>query len=425
MTPGSDRILPNAPTSPLKRVARPVLDFVRLETAGGLILIAATAVALAWANSPWAQDYHRLWQTELALGVPPFTLRQPLAHWINDGLMTVFFLLVGLEIKRELLVGQLAGARKAALPMLAALGGMAVPAFIYACLNARHGPAARGWGVPMATDIAFSLAFLSLADQRRVPASLKVFLTALAIVDDLGAVVVIACCYTAGLSWPALAGAAGAFGALLLANRLGVRQLAPYLVLGVALWAAMFHSGVHATVAGVLVAFAVPLRSRQGHGTPDPVPLQRLERALHPWVSFGVMPLFALANAGLPLAPGELARQLSQPVALGVGLGLLLGKPAGILAACGLAVKVGWAEKPAGANWLQLCGAAALAGIGFTMSLFIANLAFPAHPELVHQAKAGILAGSFGSALAGLALCRLAPQPPLKRKTKRWCGVRE
>jgi NhaA family Na+:H+ antiporter len=222
---------PNAPASPLRRVTRPFLAFIRLEAAGGFVLIAATAVALAWANSPWSESYRRLWAIELTLEAGPLALRESLAHWINDGLMAVFFLLVGLEIKRELFVGHLASARKAALPVAAALGGMVVPALLYAAFNARGGAAARGWGVPMATDIAFSLGLLSLLGPRRVPASLKVFLTALAIADDLGAVAVIACFYTAQLSWPALALAAGAFGALLLANRLGVRHLALYLAL--------------------------------------------------------------------------------------------------------------------------------------------------------------------------------------------------
>ncbi|HEY0791261.1 MAG TPA: Na+/H+ antiporter NhaA [Chthoniobacterales bacterium] len=417
----TDATLAKRTPAHFERLARPLLDFIRLEAAGGLVLMAAAAAALAWANSPWAETYHRLWNTEFSFGLSPFALHGSLVHGINDGLMAVFFLMVGLEIKRELLSGQLAGFRKAALPAAAALGGMVLPAVLFTLLNAGHADQVRGWGVPMATDIAFSLGVLGLLGRKRVPISLKVFLTALAIVDDLGAVAVIAFFYTAHVSWPALGVAAGAFAFLLALNRAGIWNLMVYGAAGLVLWLGMLKSGVHATVAGVLLALVVPLRSpapRQGLPGPKPAsgptgaPLLQLEHALHPWVGFMILPLFALANAGVTAHGLNLFTQLASPVSLGIIAGLFLGKPAGILAACWLTIKLKLAERPTGASWRQLQAAAGLAGIGFTMSMFISNLAFLGHLELAEQAKAGIIAGSLLSALTGMAwFCFAAPRP--------------
>ena len=401
-----------------RRLAWPLFEFIELETAGALTLIVAAAVALAWANSPWSDLYRRVWGIELTLSLAGFALHGSLADGINDGLMAVFFLLVGLEIKRELFVGRLSNLRKAALPAAAALGGMIVPALVYAAFNARDGNAARGWGVPMATDIAFSLGVLGLLGAHRVRVALKIFLTALAIIDDLGSVLIIALFYRAHLSWPALAVAAATFALLLALNRLGVRRLAPYGAIGLVLWLAVLKSGVHATVAGVLLALAVPLRGKvRSPGTlPRPeracrqteTPLHRLEHSLHPWVSFLILPLFALANAGLTTHGPDFLVQLASPVSLGTIAGLFLGKPAGIFGACWLATRLGLAEPPAGVNWRELHAVACLGGIGFTMSLFISDLAFPGHPQLGEQAKAGITAGSLASAITGLGLCWLA-----------------
>ena len=399
-----------------RRLAWPLFEFIELETAGALTLIVGAAVALAWANSPWSDLYRRVWGIELTLSLAGLALHGSLADGINDGLMAVFFLLVGLEIKRELFVGRLSNFRKAALPAAAALGGMIVPALVYAAFNARDGNAARGWGVPMATDIAFSLGVLGLLGAYRVPVALKIFLTALAIIDDLGSVLIIALFYRAHLWWPALAVAAAAFALLLALNRLGVRRLAPYGVIGLVLWLAVLKSGVHSTVSGVLLAVAVPQRGEVvPSGTlPYPesacaqTPLHRLERGLHPWVSFFVLPLFALANAGLTTHGPNFLVQLASPVSLGTIAGLFLGKPAGIFGACWLATRLGLAEPLAGVNRRELHAVACLGGIGFTMSLFISDLAFPGHPELGEQAKAGIIAGSLASAITGLGLCWLA-----------------
>ena len=426
------------------RVVRRVLDtfgqFTQAASGGGIALLAATAIALAWANSPWAASYHHLWETPVTIGAPGFGLTESLHHWINDGLMAVFFFLVGLEIKRELLVGELSSARQAALPIAAAVGGMVVPAAIYAAINA-GGPGAAGWGIPMATDIAFALGVLALLGDR-VPLGLKVFLAALAIVDDLGAVLVIALFYTASISWAALGVAALVLAALLTINRAEVRHPAPYVVLGLVLWVAFLKSGVHATIAGVLLAMTIPARTRLdraefgarlraqldafehacGDGDGDAAygvqqevleeledacegaqtPLMRIEHALHGVVSYGIMPLFALANAGVPLGgapPGGGA------IALGVLLGLVVGKPLGIGLAAWLAVRSGRALLPTGVTWRHVHGAAWLGGIGFTMSLFIGGLAFADEAQL-GAAKLGILGASALAGLGGWLLLR-------------------
>jgi len=432
---------------PLQRIVGPLEEFMKLEAAGGIVLLACAGVALIWANSPWSAGYDALWHTHARVGIAGFALDKSLLHWINDGLMVVFFFVVGLEIKREVLVGELATPRKAALPVLAALGGMAVPAGIYALANA-GGPWAHGWGIPMATDIAFALGILALLGPR-VPVGVRVFLTALAIADDIGAVLVIALFYSHDLDWTALAVGAGVVAALFAANRLGVRHLAVYLGLGFVLWVAFVKSGVHATVAGILLALTVPATTRldperflergrrvldefaAAGGSGDTVmtnerrlaavqaleddcervetPLQRIEHALHPWVTFLIMPVFALANAGVRVV-GSGDWSAAPAVVLGVLGGLLLGKPIGVLLFSWLGVKLSLADLPAGSTWRHVAGAGALAGIGFTMALFIASLAFGGSAQL-DSAKVGILAASALAATAGWLVLRRAPAP--------------
>jgi NhaA family Na+:H+ antiporter len=373
--------------------------FLESQSSAGLVLMGTAVLALAIANSPLGPDYEALLHTY----VGPLSL----GYWINDGLMAVFFLLVGLEIKREALDGQLSTWSRRALPVIAAAGGMAVPALVYLAFN--PGPTAYGWAIPAATDIAFALGVISLLG-KRVPASLRVFLTALAIIDDLGAVVIIALFYTAGLSLPDLVGAAAVVAVLVGMNRLGVRRLTPYLLLGLVLWVLVLRSGVHATLAGVILAFTIPLQGTPGR--PDDEhssPLHRLGHALHLPVGFLVVPIFGLANAGVPFL-GLPAGALAAPVTLGVGLGLLVGKVVGVLGFSMLAIRLRLADMPAYAGRLQMAGTALLCGIGFTMSLFITLLAFPGDLLLQAEAKIGILGGSLLSGLLGYALLRMAPQ---------------
>lgn len=382
-----------------------VARFFATEAAGGIVLLAFTAVALVWANSPAAAAYFDLWQTKWTLGVGRAALSESLLHWVNDGLMAVFFFVVGLEIKREVLAGELSSPRGAALPLLAALGGMVVPAGVYVAVVAASGSPVgmRGWAVPMATDIAFALGVLALLGSR-VPAGLKMFLTALAVADDLGAVLVIAFFYTSGVSLTALGVAAIFLGLIVLLSRLGVRSVAVYAILGLATWVAVLESGVHATIAGVLVALAVPAG-------------KRVEHALHPWVAFGIMPVFALANAGIALGGVDPAAAATNPVTLASAAGLWFGKPVGVFAFACLAVRTRLARLPAGATWRHVFGVACLCGIGFTMSLFIAGLAFPT-PGALDAAKLGVLAASAASAATGAFVllrsgCRAAPSAPL------------
>lgn len=372
-------------------------EFLDSGAAGGLLLMAAAILALFVANSSLADGYFSALHTPVA-GLD-------LLHWINDGLMAVFFLFVGLEIKREFLDGQLATWSNRALPCIAAAGGVIVPGLIFAAVNAGSPDTVRGWAIPTATDIAFALGVLSLLGSR-VPTSLKVFLATLAIVDDLVAVLVIAVFYTAKINLAALAGAAIASLLLLALNKLKVARLAPYLVLGLALWALVLLSGVHATIAGVVLALTIPLRASRG--APDDVesPLHRLEHALSPWVSFVIVPVFGFANAGVAFA-GMAPSVMIEPVTLGVALGLFLGKQTGVFAASWLAIRLGLARLPVAASWAQLYGVSLLCGIGFTMSLFIGLLAFP-DPALQDEVKVGVLAGSLVSALAGAALLLLA-----------------
>jgi len=406
----------------------------------GVVLLICTAIALAWANSPWGESYFHLWEMRISLGPAADPLTLSLHHWINDGLMVVFFLLVGLEIKRELLVGELASIRQAALPIMAALGGMIVPALIYTAFNVGT-EAIRGWGIPMATDIAFALGILALLGPR-VPIGLKVFLAALAIVDDLGAVLVIALFYTASIDAAALLGAVVCLAILVGLNRARVTSLTPYVLIGFILWLFFLRSGIHSTIAGVLLAMCIPSNTRinamqfserarslieefdrsetgdllviTSRGQQEALhaldvatdevssPLLRLEHRLHRTVAFVIMPLFAVANAGVSLTGAGAA--LGSPVAQGVGAGLVFGKTIGIAVFAWLAVRMGIAALPAGVDWRSLFGVAWLGGIGFTMSLFIAGLAFES--ALLDAAKLAILAASAVAGVIGYLLLR-------------------
>jgi len=427
---------------PVDRLVHPFRRFSEMEGAGGMLLLLCTVAALVLANSGLAGWYHALLHTEVAFEFGGSRIGMGLLHWINDALMAVFFFSVGLEIKREVIAGELASLRKAALPIAGALGGMLLPAAIYTLFNA-GGAGVRGWGIPMATDIAFALGVLALLG-RRIPPALFVFLAALAIADDLGAVITIAIFYTSQLSASALLVAATLLGVAVLANRIGVRHPIVYALVGVGVWFAVLQSGIHATIAGVLMAMTVPARTRidtgafssnvrrllkrydaatgvEGKGFPTSdqnetvqalevacefaqTPLQRMERRLHTWVAYLIMPVFALANAGVSL-PGDLGAILLDPIALGVIAGLALGKSFGITGMCWLAVRCGVAELPEGAGWRLIYGVAWLGGIGFTMSLFIAGLAFP-NAGQSDVAKVGILAASLLSGLVGYLLLR-------------------
>ena len=386
-------------------------DFLTGETGGAILLMIAAAVAMILANLPGAAGhfYHDLLHMPAGPTLAPQIGPMTLHLWINDGLMAVFFLVVGLEIKREFLDGGLSTWERRRLPILAAVAGMAVPALVYLLVTAGQPTLTQGWAIPAATDIAFAIGVLALLGDR-APASLKLFLTAVAIVDDMGAVAIIALFYSHGLDLAALAGAAAVLVLLYGLNRAGVKALAPYIVGFVLLWFLMLLSGVHATVAGVLAAMTVPVRCTPG--APDAIdsPLHRLEHAIHPWSAYLIVPLFGFANAGLTMTSAA-AAALFAPLSLGVAAGLFLGKQLGVFGAIWGAVRLGIAERPAGASWRQVYGMAMLCGIGFTMSLFIGALAFPGDPLLIDEAKGGVLMGSLASALAGFALLRLAPRP--------------
>lgn len=388
--------------------------FLKSEAGGGIVLMAAAALALIVANSPLAEAYLHLLHLETGPTLSPKLGPMTVHLWINDGLMALFFLLVGLEIKREFVDGRLSTWDRRRLPLLAAAVGMALPALIYLAITAGADGLGRGWAIPAATDIAFAIGVLALLGSR-APTSLKLFLTTVAIADDLGAVAIIALAYTESLDLAALAAAAAILAGLYAMGRIGVRRLWPYLIGAALLWYAVLLSGVHATVAGVLAAAAIPIVATPG--TPDSAesPLHRLEHGLSPWVAFLIVPLFGFANAGVPLAGVGLER-LFAPLPLAVAAGLFAGKQIGILGAVWLSVRLGLAAPLRGATWLQVWGVAMLCGIGFTMSLFIGALAFPHDPALVEEAKLGILAGSFLSALAGYALLRLAPAHPRQQE---------
>lgn len=426
--------------TPIEKLIEPVNRFIHLEYTSGIVLLINVVLAILWANiSP--TSYHHLWDIKLSVGFGESILNHPLHVWINDGLMAVFFFVIGLELKREFMDGELSSFRKASLPMGAALGGMAIPALIYIVVN--YGTESmRGWGIPMATDIAFALALLSMAG-KHIPSSVKVFLSALAVADDLGAVLVIAFFYTASVDFAAL-GVAAIFLAILIAgNRLGIRSSAFYLIVGICVWLGFLFSGVHATLAGVLVAFTIPAATRINeevystnlkkltqefeqeipnnstlttpaqHKTIQHVknlslaaetPLQKIEHALHPWVAFFIMPLFALSNSGIIIG-ADFFSSVVNPVSIGVTLGLVAGKFLGIVCFTWLMVKSGLGSLPHGATWRHIAGVALLGGIGFTMSLFISGLAFN-NPDFVEQAKYGILIASIVAGILGTLVLR-------------------
>ncbi|HEX04379.1 MAG TPA: Na+/H+ antiporter NhaA [Bacteroidetes bacterium] len=424
------------PRRPIDTIIRPFQEFERREASGGILLLVATTVALIWANSPFADTYTTLFtKTYLTLGVGPIQLDKPLILWINDGLMAIFFLLVGLEIKREVLVGELSSVEKASLPIFAAIGGMVVPAAVFTVLN-WGGETIDGWGIPMATDIAFAIGILALVGSR-VPVALKVFLVAFAIVDDLGAIAVIALFYTEQIILPALGLGLAGIALAALISRLGVRSLWPYLILGALAWVAFLMSGVHATVAGVLLAVTIPHRAwmlgagveeggrsildvahhaanedkRQAAfnaladlGRDAQAPLTRLEHALHPFVTWVVMPVFALANAGVSFTGGGIGA-ISDPLGLGILLGLFVGKPLGIVAFSWLGIRTGLATMPQSVTMKHIFGAGLLGGIGFTMSIFVASLAFGGS-VLLDEAKLAILLASLVSGVCGWLLLR-------------------
>lgn len=379
-----------------------IRDFLRLESAGGILLVAAAALAMVLANSPFAHFYEGFLATPVEIRIGDLQIAKRLLLWINDGLMAVFFLLIGLELKREMLEGRLSHYSQVLLPAIAALGGMLVPAAIYFFLNHNDPVALRGWAIPTATDIAFALGVLSLLGNR-VPASLKLFLVTLAILDDLGAIVIIALFYTSDLSGVSLTFAGIALLVLLSLNRSGVMQIAAYVIVGVILWVSVLKSGVHATLAGVALAFAIPLRSRAKSVKP---PLLRMEHSLHPWVAYGILPLFAFGNSGVPLAGLSIA-QIVAPVPLGIALGLFLGKQLGVLGFSWAAIKLRLAKLPENTNWIQLYGVAVLCGIGFTMSLFIGSLAFDeTGQQYATVDRLGVLMGSVISAVLGYLILR-------------------
>jgi NhaA family Na+:H+ antiporter len=411
-------------------------QFARIQASGGILLLLATVLAMVWANSAWSDSYFALWETYLSISLGDLYLKESLLHWVNDGLMVIFFFLVGLEIKREILVGELASLKRAALPLMAAVGGMALPALVYILFNA-SGEGQAGWGIPMATDIAFMLGILAILGSR-VPISLKIFFTALAIADDLGAVMVIALFYSGEIQTVALVAAAVILALLIGLNRAGVHRPLPYALLGIGLWLAFLQSGLHPTIAGVLLAMTIPARievqaaayvaqctsalsgldatgdheeGRRQQAAAQTLeviaeriqsPLQRLERTLNPWVAYLILPIFAFANAGVSVR-GNLVDALTHPVAVGIIAGLVLGKALGITLFSWLAVRIRLAELPAGVTWKQLFAASWLAGIGFTMSLFIASSAFDS-PVLLGVSKVAILTASLLASAIGFGL---------------------
>jgi NhaA family Na+:H+ antiporter len=427
--------------TPIDKLLNPVHKFIHQEFTGGIVLFASVLVAILWANSPYAESYHAVWEANLNIGLAGAGLDAPLHIWINDGLMALFFFVIGLELKREFMAGELSSVKKATLPMVAALGGMIVPALTYTAFNAGS-PSAAGWGIPMATDIAFALALLSLAG-KHIPSSIKVFLSALAVADDLGAVMVIAFFYTAQISFMPLLLAFALLAVLGLGNYLGIRSVIFYMVIGIIVWACFLMSGVHATIAGVLVALTIPARpkideeeyvanlrenatafegairqdgalitSEQYHilervkqlSLDAETPLQKIENALHPWVAFIIMPLFALANAGVHLDAGFF-NAMGTATSLGVLCGLVVGKCVGIFGFTWIMVRFRLAGLPAGAQWGHIFGVSLLAGVGFTMSLFITELAF-GNPELIAQSKYAILVASLISGILGLSVLK-------------------
>ncbi|MEP7119401.1 MAG: Na+/H+ antiporter NhaA [Byssovorax sp.] len=432
----------------LQRVTGPIERFLHVEAASGILLLTAALVALVWANSPLRSSYEHLWHTPISIGAGGFSASKPLHFWINDALMVVFFFVVGLEIRREMHDGELSDVKRATLPIAAALGGMLVPAAIFFAVN--HGaPAKRGWGVPMATDIAFAVGVLALLG-KRVPAAVRVLLLALAIIDDIGAIIVIAVFYSSSFSWTGVAIAGLGLGGVGLLRSVGVRSTAAYVIPGVVLWAGILVTGVHPTIAGVILGLLTPakawfgergflatvddaideVRRRHvaGHDARDLLdalarieqaqreavpPVVRLEAALHPWVAYGIMPIFALANAGVDLRGVDWTDSASAGVIVGVVLGLVFGKLIGVVAASAITVRLGLAARPRGVTWRGVTLVGVVAGIGFTMAIFIANLAFPAGPML-GAAKIGVLIASAISGVSALIAGRfLLPPVPV------------
>jgi len=421
----------------IDHITEPFQEFFKAEASSGILLLICTAGALILANSPWADYYFSFWENKFVIGFGDFKLDKNIHHWINDGLMAIFFFVVGLEIKRELMVGELSSFKQAALPISAAIGGMITPALIYFIIN-DNTPGEPGWGIPMATDIAFALGILMLLG-KKAPLSLKIFLTALAIVDDLGAIVVIAIFYTGDINWWSLGIGMIIVLFLLTGNRIGIRSPLFYGILGIALWIAFLYSGLHTTVAGVLLALTIPARTRidgdeflrkagfllhkfKNACTPGTKlyanqsqqetlqtleivchhtesPMQRMEHSLRPWVIYGIIPLFALANAGIRFS-GSIGADITHSVSIGIILGLLIGKPLGIIIFTWLAIKLKIAVKPKGVPWIKIVGVGFLAGIGFTMSLFIDSLAFE-NSHLLTIAKMGILSASLIAGIIG------------------------
>ena len=437
----SDSMIPS-------RFIRPARRFMQLEASSGLVLLAATAVALAWANLPFGESYEAFWDTHLLFELGPIDFNESLRHVVNDALMTIFFFVVGLEIKRKIRLGDLSDRKAATGPAIAAIGGMLVPALIYFALNSSGDPA-RGWGIPMATDIAFALGVVALLGNR-IPPRARLFLLVVAIVDDIGAIAVIAIFYTDALSFGWLAVAVGLFAVVYLAKHRNVRAMSFYWIIGAMVWFAVFESGVHATLAGVALGFLTPTRPFYGAAEYDEKartvigpygneeqrvierehvdhevlevanitresvsPLTRLEEGLHPWTSFMIIPLFALANAGVRFAGIDIGDALTDPITIGVALGLIVGKSVGITLALYLAVRFGVARLPIGSTWSHIRGLAVLGGIGFTVSLFVTGLAFD-DPALADLAKIGIFAGSAVAGVTGYLLLRRAPQADVR-----------
>jgi Na+:H+ antiporter, NhaA family len=429
--------------TPIERLLKPIHRFIHQEFTGGIVLFVAVIIAVVWANSSWHESYHHLWDTKLAVSFGGSGLDVPLHTWINDGLMALFFFVIGLELKREFMAGELSSLKKASLPMVAALGGMLVPALIYSLMNIGT-TSTNGWGIPMATDIAFALALLSLAG-KNIPSSLKVFLSALAVADDLGAVLVIALFYTASISFIPLIIGGCLLIVLVLGNASGIRSTLFYLLVGIAVWLCFLYSGVHATIAGVLVAFTIPARTKineeeyvsclnayakqfeqeipldgsltttEQHRTIEKIkqlsldaetPLQKIEYSLHPWVAFAIMPIFALANAGIVIN-SDFFKALVNPVSAGVAIGLLLGKFVGVFLFTWLMVRLKISSLPEFATWRHIAGVAMLAGVGFTMSLFITELAFQSE-EMINQSKYGILISSIVAGISGILVLKSA-----------------
>jgi len=396
-------------------VVTPVQRFMEIEAAGGLVLVAAAVVAIAWANGPFGDSYHDLWTRIVTFDVGPIHISEPLEGWVNDALMTIFFFVVGLEIKREAVTGELRDPRTAALPIFAALGGMIVPAGIYFALNG-GGAGSDGWGIPVATDIAFAVGILTLLG-RRVPTGLKIFLLTLAVADDIGGIVIIAIFYTADLSVGWLLTAFAALGAVGLMRRIGIPSILAYVPVGAVAWYAMLESGVHATIAGVILGLITPAHPVKGRDV-----LHTLEDRLAPWSSFLIVPIFALANAGVELGGGVLGDALSSPVTWGVTAGLLVGKTVGITIATLAAARIGIGRLPVGVGSRHVVGVGILGGVGFTVALFIAALSFPAvhgHVNvLLEEAKIGVFVGSLASGLLGAAwLLWVAPRPVVEATT--------